>query len=79
MNAAPTTKKGVNSADVYTENSEQTPLYQACYNGHESIARLLVESGVDVNATSKGEQTALHQACYNGHESIARLLVERGA
>ncbi|KAI4212250.1 MAG: hypothetical protein LQ351_004962, partial [Letrouitia transgressa] len=46
--------------------------------GHESIVRLLLDNGADVNAQC-GQSTALIEASFYGHESIVRLLLEKGA
>jgi ankyrin repeat protein len=37
-------------------------LHLAASNGHEQIVRLLLESGVDVNAVANHNSTALHWA-----------------
>ena len=67
-----------------TEGSE-TPLglvSRGRYNSQEngtSIARLLLERGVDVNASAKGLLTPLHFAALNGRIEIARVLIDHGA
>ena len=52
----------------------------ACMGGHVDTARLLIDSGADVNAkrTSDGV-TVLIAACLGGHVDTAKLLVDRGA
>jgi ankyrin repeat protein len=54
-------------------------LHLAASNGHEQIVRLLLESGVDVNAVANHNSTALHWAVSKGNESTVRLLLEKGA
>jgi uncharacterized protein len=43
------------------------------------VARLLVESGADVNATAAGGYTPLHLAASNGNREMVELLLEAGA
>jgi ankyrin repeat protein len=47
--------------------------------GHEAIAKLLIEKGADVNAQGGFYGNALQAASYEGHEAIAKLLIEKGA
>jgi ankyrin repeat protein len=51
----------------------------AASNGHEAIARLLLDKGAEVNANYKYRMTPLLEAASNGHEAIARLLLDKGA
>ncbi len=57
------------------------PLGLACFFGHYEIARLLVESGAEVNAASQNSQKVmpLHSAAASSSLEIARLLLEHGA
>lgn len=59
--------------------SGQTPLSWAIYNGHEAIARLLLEKGADLESKDKHSYPPLSRAIYNSHEAIAKLLLEKGA
>ena len=55
-----------------------TPLMTACESGHDSVAKMLLESkkGVDVNAaTPDGSHTALYLACARGHAEVVRVLL----
>ncbi|KAL8391898.1 hypothetical protein RB595_002193 [Gaeumannomyces hyphopodioides] len=54
-------------------------LHLAAENGHEAVAKLLVEAGVNKEARNRYGETPLHVAAENGHEAVARLLVEAGA
>lgn len=59
---------------------DRTPLHVAASAGHTEIARLLLDSGADVNARDQGDNaTPLHWAAGEGHLETAKLLVERGA
>ena len=56
-----------------------TPLHYAAFQGHEEVARVLVEYGGEVNAQDARGETPLHIACRNGHEAVVRLLLESAA
>jgi ankyrin repeat protein len=55
------------------------PLGTAAFVRSVPLARLLLDSGADVNGRGEGGFTALHSAAQNGDEEFARLLLERGA
>ena len=55
-----------------------TPLLRASRNGHEHVARLLLEAGAEKDATDSDGCTALMGAADEGHPSV-RLLLEAGA
>jgi ankyrin domain protein len=46
---------------------------------HTRIAKLLIDSGADVNAPDRDGGVPLHRAAYNGNLEIVRYLVEHGA
>ncbi|THU90826.1 hypothetical protein K435DRAFT_248533, partial [Dendrothele bispora CBS 962.96] len=54
-------------------------LQAASSQGHESVVRLLLERGADVNVQGGKYGYALQAASSQGHESIVKLLLERGA
>jgi hypothetical protein len=54
-------------------------LHWAAENGHEAVARQLLEEGADANAEDIWGLTALQWAAMYGHEAVARLLLEKGA
>jgi ankyrin repeat protein len=57
-----------------------TPLQKAAYLGQMVVARFLLESGADVNATTLGSsQTALDLAAQKGHAAMASLLLSKKA
>jgi len=45
----------------------------------DRVAKLLLERGADVSATSSDEMTPLQFATLGGHELMARLLLKHGA
>jgi ankyrin repeat protein len=55
------------------------PLGTAAFVRSVPLARLLLDSGADVNGRGEGGFTALHSAAQNGDGDLARLLLERGA
>ncbi|KAJ5623222.1 hypothetical protein N7490_011827 [Penicillium lividum] len=57
----------------------ETALSRASKNGHELVARLLIEKGANINADDGIGRTPLHLASEKGHELVARLLMEKGA
>lgn len=55
------------------------PLGTAAFVRSVPLARLLLDSGADVNGRGEGGFTALHSAAQSGDEDLTRLLLERGA
>ncbi|HBE68949.1 MAG TPA: hypothetical protein DDW52_12445 [Planctomycetaceae bacterium] len=51
----------------------------ACMCGHASLAKRLLDLGVDVNGGPRCGITALHEACYSGQAEASHLLLEHGA
>jgi ankyrin repeat protein len=57
-----------------------TPLSWAAREGHESVVRLLLERGAELDSKSSFDgKTPLSLAAREGHEAVVRLLLERGA
>uniref|UniRef100_A0A3Q3FM40 Ankyrin repeat and sterile alpha motif domain containing 3 n=1 Tax=Labrus bergylta TaxID=56723 RepID=A0A3Q3FM40_9LABR len=56
-----------------------TPLMYASYIGHDNITNLLLEAGVNVNASTAKGLTPLMLAASCGNESIAYFLLQQGA
>ena len=58
-----------------------TPLYVACWQGHEGVVRLLLaHAATDVNqATTDNGITPLNMTCQFGHEEVVQLLLTHAA
>lgn len=56
----------------------RTPLAWAVEQGHYTVAKALLDRGVDVNACGR-YGNALCAASYQGHNDVVQLLLERGA
>ena len=55
-----------------------SPLILACYRGNEDVARVLIESGSDINKNSP-MGTALMASAVKGNNPVAQLLLSKGA
>lgn len=68
-------------ASLVTNPYEQTPLLtKAAKGGHDGIVRMLLDEGVDINASLQGcEKTPLYQAVQSIRLTVVKLLLERGA
>lgn len=55
-----------------------SPLTLACYRGNNEVAKLLIESGSDINGNSK-MGTPLMAAVFKGNNEIAKLLIDKKA
>tara|TARA_B110000046_G_C12634063_1_gene249919 strand:+ start:104 stop:511 length:408 start_codon:yes stop_codon:yes gene_type:complete len=51
----------------------------ACRRGHDSVARVMIEEGANIDQTDKDGFTALMLACKNGHDNVALRLIEAKA
>ncbi|THY84406.1 hypothetical protein D6C92_09296 [Aureobasidium pullulans] len=56
----------------------EEPLNHASYWGLETIVRMLLEAGADVD-TCQSSDNPLHAAAYNGHENVVRILLQSNA
>jgi ankyrin repeat protein len=61
------------------EKEGGTALYWACREGHQEIAKMLVEEGADKDKANNDGDFPLSTACQNGHLKVAKMLVEEGA
>ena len=61
------------------DDNGNTALHFAADKGRIEIAKFLLASGADVNATEKKGNTPLHRAAENGDRDFAELLLANGA
>nr|CAD2139141.1 unnamed protein product [Meloidogyne enterolobii] len=66
------------NSDEFSQQSDSTPLMQACNCGHADVVRTLIQAGADVNALSSTRDTALLYACASGHLECIKDLVNSG-
>lgn len=67
------------AAGARTNKPGWTPLGYAASEGHQDIARLLLDRGADVNAASDNGTTPLMMAARAGKVEMVKLLLARGA
>ncbi|GFN93933.1 ankyrin-1 [Plakobranchus ocellatus] len=53
--------------------------YAAARHGQESIIKLLLSKGCDINGVNSREQTALYSACHSKNIEVIRTLLQNGA
>ena len=51
----------------------------ASRNGHDKVAKMLLDAGANVNAVINNGNTPLHYASRNGHDKVAKMLLDAGA
>ncbi|KAL8758200.1 MAG: hypothetical protein Q9199_001663 [Rusavskia elegans] len=65
--------------EVIYKDALRIALQRVVSRGNESLTRLLLERGAQVNITIEGEVSPLHRAAELGHQNIVRALFEHGA
>lgn len=53
-----------------------TPLLLAATYGHAEVAHLLLDNGMDPNASDSSFRTPLYMACLEGHAAVVNVLLE---
>jgi ankyrin repeat protein len=56
-----------------------SPLHLAVRDGHQDIARLLIDSGAYVDVRDHNDYTPLHNAAWNGNLDMVKFLLDAGA
>ncbi len=69
---------GVDHREPANESGD-TALHLAAYEGHDNIVALLLKRGANPNQTNKNGENPLHYAAHEGRPRIVTLLLERGA
>ncbi|KFY53360.1 hypothetical protein V496_07691 [Pseudogymnoascus sp. VKM F-4515 (FW-2607)] len=73
-------QQGVKPDNSQYEKTRHTALTIACDQGHEGIAKLLLDHGADPNAkNNSSERSPLSWAAGSGHAAVIRLLISLGA
>lgn len=62
-----------------TDCDGYTPLHRACYNGHVSTIRLLLDAGANLHARSIDGWQPIHSACRWAQVEAVALLLDAGA
>lgn len=65
--------------DYSDASSGWTTLRYSAWIGNESVVRVLLENGAQVDASDCDGRTALRAAVFSGHDHVARLLIKYGA
>ncbi|KAJ6102456.1 hypothetical protein N7486_004883 [Penicillium sp. IBT 16267x] len=75
----PHMKLGKVDVDVKDTESGRTPLSWAAENGHDTIAKMLLDTGkVDVDMKDLNGRTPLSWAAENSHDTIVKMLLDTG-
>jgi len=56
-----------------------TALHLAAFSGLDTICRLLLDAGAELNVRTRGDFTSLSYAAYHKHHRVVVLLLSRGA
>jgi ankyrin repeat protein len=62
-----------------TDSRGRAPLSLAAENGHDEMAKLLLDKGAEINAQGGEYGNALQAASYGGNEQVVKLLLDKGA
>ncbi|WP_456201480.1 ankyrin repeat domain-containing protein [Wolbachia endosymbiont of Protocalliphora sialia] len=56
------------------DNNDNTPLHNACNNGHFNVAKYLIEKGASLKAKNKDNKTPLELADHKGYINIVEMI-----
>jgi len=71
--------KGAQVSACSTNAMRNTALHAAAAGRSQTVAKLLLDAGADVNARQSGGWTPLHSVAQSGDVEFARVLAEAGA
>jgi len=60
-------------------NSGETPLFNVCSTGNESLVHHFIKYRANINKENKDGKTPIFSACSNGNENLVKYLFEHGA
>lgn len=60
-------------------NDGDSPLHGACYDGHTSIVKVLLNKGAYINLNNKRELSPLYIAFHGRHYKTVQFLLKNGA
>lgn len=65
--------------NIAMRDDEKLPILQAAKQGKETLVKLLLDAGADVEGADRNGRTAAHYAAEAGHAGILRILCAHGA
>ena len=71
--------EGLNNRKDSKEYKNRTPLSWAAQGGRDTIIKLIIQNGTDIDHRDGGGRTPLSRASENGHMTTVRLLIHEGA
>ena len=60
----------------YKNRWYRTALFDACYQGHPDVVRILLDHGADYTAANDDNVTPLHTACWQGPYNVVATILE---
>ncbi|EAU31644.1 conserved hypothetical protein [Aspergillus terreus NIH2624] len=71
--------EGLNNRKDFKAYENRTPLSWAAQDGRDTITKLIIQTGTDIDHRDGGGRSPLSRASENGHQTAVRLLVDKGA
>jgi ankyrin repeat protein len=64
---------------IFEDPRTSIQLVIASFFGHDTVVKLLLDKGADVNAQGGEYSNALYAASFRGHEQVVKMLLDKGA